>query len=317
MLLVLLIHYAPTRTLPTMTALQNDWIDTIMNLELRALSFVCVNCFIMISGYFGIKWKWRSFSNLIFQILFWGVVAYSVALWCGWHNHGFTEFVKEELGFVTGRWFIPAYITLYIIAPLLNSFVDQCSQKQLGKYIIIFYLFSTVYGYFMHSTEFNEGMSMISLIGIYLIGAYLRRYDLKLTTKTPLWDFGVYLLLGLILVGLNIGLIFSGISISPFGYLNPIIILQSGFLFLCFKKLNIGNLRVVNYIASSAFAVYLFHIHPCVYGRYQAICHWINDEVEFTFLAVIVLFLSIFAFCVIIDKLRIGIFNLMYQRIGN
>lgn len=40
--------------------------------SLKSLSFICVNCFIIISGYFGIKWKWKGLCNYLFQIGFWG-----------------------------------------------------------------------------------------------------------------------------------------------------------------------------------------------------------------------------------------------------
>ena len=74
MFLVLMIHYIPSRTLPTHGTLAHDTLGTLFDLELRSISFVCVNCFILISGYFGIRWKLKSFSNLLFQILFWAIV---------------------------------------------------------------------------------------------------------------------------------------------------------------------------------------------------------------------------------------------------
>ena len=74
MFLVLMIHYIPSRTLPTHDTLAHDTLGTLFDLELRSISFVCVNCFILISGYFGIRWKLKSFSNLLFQILFWAII---------------------------------------------------------------------------------------------------------------------------------------------------------------------------------------------------------------------------------------------------
>lgn len=67
MFLVLMIHYIPSRTLPTHDTLAHDTLGTLFDLELRSISFVCVNCFILISGYFGIRWKLKSFSNLLFK----------------------------------------------------------------------------------------------------------------------------------------------------------------------------------------------------------------------------------------------------------
>lgn len=40
--------------------------------EVKSWTFVCVPCFIVISGYFGIHWKRKGLFNYLFQIGFWG-----------------------------------------------------------------------------------------------------------------------------------------------------------------------------------------------------------------------------------------------------
>lgn len=57
MLLVLLIHYVPVRMrdMGGDAGYTNDWLWDVVNLELKSLSIVCVNCFVLISGYWGIK----------------------------------------------------------------------------------------------------------------------------------------------------------------------------------------------------------------------------------------------------------------------
>ena len=46
----------------------------------NALVAVAVDCFVLISGYFGIKWKTRSFLGLFFQTEFYSVVLLSAAI---------------------------------------------------------------------------------------------------------------------------------------------------------------------------------------------------------------------------------------------
>lgn len=309
MLLVLLIHFSSVHLMPSPESLTTDTANTILNLGLRSISFVCVNCFILISGYFGIRWKIRSFSNLIFQILFWLAVGVVFAKFIGINYDG--HIVNACLSMINGRWFIPAYISLYVVAPLLNAFIEKSNTKQLLRYIIIFYIFSTVYGYFMFSKEFNGGMSLISLIGIYLTGSYLHRED-KVFTKLNSWSWlGLYLACALLLIVGSIGLLKLNISSLIFGYLNPVIILQSVFLFMFFERLNIGKHRWINFIAASAFAVYLFHFHPMIYGKYQETCRLLIDETS-AWLTVPLFFIAIFAFCVIVDRIRILIINQLY-----
>lgn len=306
MLLVLLIHFTSVHLMPSPESLTTDTVNTIINLGLRSISFVCVNCFILISGYFGIRWKIRSFSNLFFQILFWIAIGIAFAKILGIKYDG--SIFSACMSMINGRWFIPAYISLYMVAPLLNAFIEKSTTKQLFRYILIFYIFSTVYGYFMLSKEFNEGMSLISLIGIYLTGAYLHREDKVLSKLNSRNWLGLYFVCSLLLIVISIGLFKLNISSLIFGYLNPIIILQSVFLFMFFERLNIGNHRWINFIAASAFSVYLFHFHPMIYGKYQETCRLLIDEAS-TWLTVPLFFFMIFAVCVFIDQIRILLFK--------
>ena len=116
MFLVLMIHYIPSRTLPTHDTLAHDTLGTLFDLELRSISFVCVNCFILISGYFGIRWKLKSFSNLLFQILFWAIVC-PVIVSAATDSFNMTDLFKTLYHNTFSRWFIEAYIGLYILAP--------------------------------------------------------------------------------------------------------------------------------------------------------------------------------------------------------
>lgn len=307
MALVLLIHYIPSRGAPSPESIRTDFWDTLLNLELRSIAFVCVNCFVLISGYFGIRWKVKSFSGLIFQIALWllaGVLISKVL-----DSSSFSDWFSSCYEYIRARWFISAYLCLYILAPMINDFADRRSQRQLGIYILVFYIFSTIYGYLCLAKEFNEGMSMISLIGIYLTGTYIRRYSLRITSFSAKTNFLVYMLLGIALVICNVLFLEAGISKSLYGYLNPLVLLSSIYLFLFFKKINIGYNRYINYVAASAFAVYLFHMHPMIYGHYQKICTNINQYGEWTFLLLIAFFIGIFVFCTIVDHIRIALFN--------
>jgi len=307
MLLVLLIHYVPTRTLPSVDSLAQNPLDTVVNLELRSLAFVCVNCFVLISGYFGIRWKWKSFSSLLFQILFWGVVACAVSVWAGWEeSRGLGGFVHD----LVSGWFIQCYIALYVIAPMLNSFVESVSQRRLGTYICLFYLFSTVFGWFLRTGVFNEGMSVMSLIGLYLIGAYLRKYKLLVTGWSPGTDFMVYLSMGFVMVAIMVVALISGVKSSIYGYLNPLVILASVYLFLCFSKLRIGSVKWINRLALSAFSVYLFHHHPMVEEAYGHYCMELN-RLPWTGIFVIGYFAGIYLFCTAVDEVRLRLFRLL------
>lgn len=213
----------------------------------------------------------------------------------------------------TQRWFIGAYICLYVIAPIINSFIEKCTQQQLGRYIIIFLLFSTVYGWLLRSSNFNEGMSELHLAGLYLIGAYIRRYDLKCLNLHASTDLILYFVLGFVLIIINAATYYIGFDKSIYGYLNPVVILQSIYLFLFFKKLNIGYVPVINIIAASTFSAYLFHHHLYIFPIYNQVCEWINSNSPLPILSMTCVIFLIIGFCTIIDFIGNRIFNLLYN----
>lgn len=310
MLLVLMIHFVPHHCIPSPESLSSETGTTLINLCLKSLSFVCVNCFILISGYFGIRWKFKSFLNLLFQILFWIFFGVCIAYFL---NIRFESNTADALiGFVNARWFIPAYLALYVIAPVVNAFIEKCSSMELLRYLLIFYLFSTLFGYFLLSKEFNEGMSLISLIGIYITGAYLKRDDSVFEQFGAKAALVSYFLCALVLLIASLGLYSIGINKSIYGYLNPIVILQSIFLFLFFRNLKIKSKPVINFIAASAFSVYLFHMHPLIIDSYGKVCKLLANNV-WAVLTVPAFFIFLFAFCVVIDRFRIFIFHSVYK----
>lgn len=315
MFLVLLIHYIPSRMTVSPETIRTNFLASLGQLELNSICFVCVNCFIIISGYFGIRWKAKSFSKFLYTILFWAIIAYALSLFIG----NYFESPKNlyagnfiQVAYVS-RWFIGAYLCLYIVAPLVNSFIEKCSVRDLGRFIIVFYLFSTIYGWFLLSKNFNEGMSELSLIGLYLVGAYLKRSKLMIFSFKPTTDIIIYFGLGLVLVGVNSIIYYIGINKSVYGYLNPIIILESIYLFLFFKKIKIGYKPWINTIAASAFYAYLLHHHQYIFPYYEMLSKWVNHNVSLSLLCMIGIIISIMLFCTTIDFLGNKLFNLFYN----
>ena len=308
MFLVLMIHYIPSRTLPTHDTLAHDTLGTLFDLELRSISFVCVNCFILISGYFGIRWKLKSFSNLLFQILFWAIVC-PVIVSAATDSFNATDLFKTLYHNTFSRWFIEAYIGLYILAPMINRFIEKSTHRELGIFILAFYLFSTLFGYLGKAYDFNKGMSIISLVGLYLIGAYLRQKQDSIFDLSKYVYLGVYLVTGFIMVAIAALILKAGFTITPYSYLNPLIVLESIVLFLFFKKLNIGSIKWINYIAVSSFAVYLIHNDLSIKPLYCAACDYIEAHYTPSFPYALLFMVGVFIVSVMADKARLFIYK--------
>ncbi len=325
MMLVLLCHYVPTRHNGVFSPnfvpqgcnpLNIDLLNTITNLELRSLSIVCTHCFILISGYFGIKFKIKSLANLIFQMLFWCIVCIAIAVIIT-GNLSPIPSIGTFINTIIYGWFPTGYIILFVISPILNSFIESCSEKELGKYIIYFYLLSTIGGYILGFSDFGAGMSALSMCGLYLIGAYLRTTSLKIFSLKAKYDLLIYLGLGFMMVALNLILLYFRIYTSPYGYLNPVVILMSIYLFLFFKKINIGSNKIINFFSASAFSIYLFHCNIYIGGDVNSM--WKNINTDFGIFSSIFIallsFIAIYLFCTLIDQIRIFIYKKLICRI--
>lgn len=310
MFLVLVLHYVVNIKVDQTTVLSKP-IYSLLTIELKSLSVVCVNCFILISGYFGIKWKVKSFVGLIFQVLFWLILGLLIARSMNFSYSG--NILSVLYTFFNSRWFIPAYLCLYILSPMINAYIEKASDRSLLFFIIVFYSYSIIVGWLLSSDEFNKGMSSISLIGLYLIGALINKSDLKIFKYSALTNLSIYLLLSMVLSLIYFGMLGIGISISIHGYLNPLIIFMSIYLFLFFQKLKIGKIKWLNYLAVSVLAVYLFHQHPAIDTEFYKYCKIIRDTGSMSFLWCPLFLIGIFISCIIVDKFRILIFNSFYN----
>ncbi|MBQ7663689.1 MAG: acyltransferase family protein [Bacteroidaceae bacterium] len=306
MFMVLVIHYdLPIRGIPTVELWQSDSSNVSLTIVIQSLVEVCVNCFILISGYFGIRWKWKSFSNLIFQILFFMLVAYIASLFLRTEVTSpkglFTFFLTQ----FTTIWFIIAYLGLYMIAPILEAYVGNVSERQLTIFLIVFYSFSTFMGYILKcSPEFNEGMSFVSLGGIYLIGGLLRKSKNNISKIKGWYAFAGYSFCAIMLTTMFAIELSMGFGHSPLGYLNPIVIIESVCLFVFFLKLQISDKwrRIILFFSSSAFSVFLFHVF--LRNTYDELCTWAHNISNGSLLFVFVILIGVFILSVLVDKLR-------------
>lgn len=309
MLLVLLGHYVPVRMQPTTATAFDQPFSTLLELELNSISFVCVNVFVLISGYFSIRPKRSSLFRFLIQICFW---AYFTTLigWLIWPDtlnipNGVLSFVV-----VLRQWFVFSYLGLYMFAPILNSYIDNVNSNKLLKFVGIYYAFSIFFGYFCYGfwgtpKDFLEGMSILSLIGLYFVGAYLRKEENSvkhILCQKSLTYLVIYIALTVIQTLFAFFLLRFGVKSSPYGYLNPVILLESVCLFLFFAKLHMRQVKWINYLASSSFAVYLLHCSPELGSHFTNSFKWIESNVSPALPAALVYMIVIYVVAVLIDK---------------
>lgn len=280
-----------------------------------AFSIVCVNTFVLISGWFGIKWKPKRIGAMIVQVVFFSTGVFLVLCLINPHRW----LTPDNIGTLlllhgNDYWFIKSYIFLFLLAPMLNRFFEESSPRAIGLFLIIFYAIQTVYGWLSINgvNDFCGGYSVLSFIGLYMLARYIRIYGshtriLQLSSKTY---FLIFAALALLQATVAFWVTYFGFHVAGrlFTYTNPVVIAQSVCLVLAFARMRVFHNRVINYIASSSLAVYLLHGNELIMRTFYApfikgifTAHGLVLAILLTFCFII----TVYILSIGIDKLRI------------
>lgn len=317
MLMVLVIHYnVGINGQTTHEMVMTEPLKFVGIASLKSLSFICVNCFIIISGYFGIRWKWKSLCNYLFQIAFWGGMIHIIAVSLGMTNFSIQRIANNMLLFlVRGNWFFVSYLALYMLAPIMNAYIEKVETRQLGWMVLAFYSFQTLFGWiFKNCIEFSQGLTFVSFMGLYLLGAYLKRSDLKCFGWKSSRDLAMYAGVGAICVIISMISNYIGFEKDIYSYISPLQILQTIYLFLFFKKIHVRSKydKSILFFSTSAFAALLMHSWDGV-QIYRFGLLWIDNNLSFPFVFTMLYIVIFFVVACCLDKIRILVWNRVYK----
>lgn len=143
---------------------------------IESFSCVCVNCFLVISGYYGIKFKYRSVWNM-FVLLLSIYVPFCIVQMLYAGDFNVKQLLLSFFAFSRESYFVQCYLMLTFLSPVLNSFIEKYNRHIL-KYVFVFWgieiYFECLRG--NESLGFNDGYSVIHFILIYMLGRCLFLY---------------------------------------------------------------------------------------------------------------------------------------------
>ncbi len=305
---------------PSQEECTTEVLPSVTRFVIESLSIVCVDVFVLISGWFGIRPNLQRMSSFLFQCFFFLGGLYIVSLIGGFGRLSGGG-ILGCFGLLEWNWFIKAYIGLCIFAPVINSYIDSADERKLRKLIIWFYIFQSAYGWIFPAAKYIEsGYSVFSFVGLYLLAQYIRRYQTKRIASTGAWTF-----LSIYLATVIINTIWGYASKRyglPFGdsvyyYTNPLVIIGSVSLLLTFYKLNLQS-KIINWIAASSFAVFLFHGAPAmnlVFFKANCIDIYNNHSGAMCLLYMFLFLVTVFAISILLDQLRIALWSRLSSRI--
>ena len=244
--------------------------------------------FILISGYFLVssKFKLKKLLKIIFQTMFFSVTIYLVT--SIYYKTITPKGVILSFFPILNNvyWFISCYVVLYILSGALNKLLNNLNKKQsLLLCLVLFLLISLIprsFSYYLTDFSFRNFFGEMAIfIMLYCIGGVIRKYFADLNHSKN-WKNLLFALLFLLLMYLEILLYnyanfknaekFSGDVYNILYHSNIFVILTAAFLLIFFANLKMKNIRFINYISSSTFAVYLFHDNGAFMGCFGKGC---------------------------------------------
>lgn len=244
---------------------------TINKCVLRTLGFggkLGVELFVLITGYYMSEKLGGGIRRLVkfsLQVSFYALVVFLIL--------GLT---RTEMGVRTIAglllpipyntwWFATSYFCLILLTSFLNMLISAMSKKQHKLLIIILVIVETVMPTFMLANMAYSNLAI--LIMLYLIGAYIRKYDPLLLRRKAVPYIGIIACACICTSSILIDYI--GQYISAFSSYarffsdlpSCILLIAAVCIFSAFRNLNIGNSTVINEIAVGTFGIYLLHEH--------------------------------------------------------
>lgn len=291
-----------------------------LKLFIESLTIIGVNCFVLISGFYGIKPKIKNLLSLYIQCTFIAAFIYTIMYLIGYINISVKDIIKIFLPFSRGQWFITAYVGLYLISPILNKAISYFNKKEFIYSIILLTTLNIYFGWiYLNSVINSNGYNIMHFIYLYFIGRFINlNYNSKNSTFTKRSKsiyFFIYIFSSSLLTLFAINsLKFFGYEFMvqySFAYNNPFVLISSISFFLFFLNITINN-RVINWIASSVLAVLLIHNNSYIAPIFFKYINNLPDTYPNLFLCSLVIStiaIAIYIVCIIFDKFRLIITN--------
>jgi surface polysaccharide O-acyltransferase-like enzyme len=246
---------------PNSEQINNSPVFPFLFFQAKSFTVVGVNVFVLISGWFGIKFNLKKLASLLFQTIFFAVLIYTALLILFPKDYSNLESFSTIFFFRSNDyWFVKAYIGLFLLAPMMNKFVETSTKKQITLFLILFYTFQFIYGWLnlFGAHWFEGGFSLASFIGLYILARYIR---IHVTLDHSLFYYTI--ILGSIGIGMGLlAFILAIFDVSIYGrlftYTNPLVITMSVIVVILFSKIKLQS-NTINVLASSCFGIYLLH----------------------------------------------------------
>ena len=238
---------------------QDNNISAWGDIAISVVGNIGVSCFILISGYYGIRLQAKKMMQLECMILFYSWAALILQTVWGVRPGG-EELLSYLLPVIGKRsWYFTCYFALAFLSPFLNEMTEKLSEIRLRQLLAVMLLvFSGVTTFFFFDINGDGGKGVVHMIMLYLIGRYIGMYRKEKKYQTGKL-IGLFAVVSIVNFCLNGALyIATGTVQNRFARDNTLFtIAEAVLVFLIFKNIHFEN-QLVNKMARHVPAVFLF-----------------------------------------------------------
>lgn len=289
--------------------------------------FIGVNIYALISGYVGLCSKYKPYKiiTMWIQVEIYNLIALGIVYKTGIIDLSRIDIVKYFFPVVfNGYWYFTAYVGLFLFIPLLNKLIQTLEKKTADRFLLFAAILFSIAELINtdNALGLKKGYSMIYLILLYIVGGYLKKYDIaKYFSKLQLSIIFIFSFI-VTIAGKNL-LQYTyeqtGIKLLKNmlfkSYNNILFVISAVSLLLLCSKINIKNslaIRSIKLLAPLTFGVYIIHLTPVSWHYLENATKFLLDKPIYVMVCGIIVFtIGIFVVCVCIDYVRAMLFKVL------
>lgn len=288
---------------------------------IKAAACCAVNCYGLISGYvgYGRKFKYSNILYLCLQAAFYTLIITGIFAVIEPGSVGIKTFIKAALPFASNiYWYFTSYFCMFFFIPFFNFLLEKLKRIQLDRLTLtILFIFSVLPTLFQSDmTKAYNGFSPIWLAMLYLIGGYIKKYNIA--HKIKQWQC----IIGYLCCVFSAWIIELAVTYflgqpderSYFlEYTSPAVLMCAVFLILFFARLKVNKTltKIIGFFAPLSFSVYLIHDEALIRAKFitDSFKGYASLNPVLMVLSIIGTALAIWLICSLIDKIRLLIFD--------
>lgn len=243
--------------------LQNTSAFRVGQAFIEAQTCVCVNLFLLITGYFGVRLKWQTIVRIYLLLVSIYIPFYIVSCLRLGEIFCLKALVDRLLAFSHAGYFVQCYVMLIFMSPILNAFIERNKRSHVLVWTIAL---MSIAGYFdfwrnISALGFGRGYAMMHFILTYMVGRTIFLFKKEfLSINKVSWVAGYFIctiMIALIYMFFDMPIIYN--------YTCPLVIFSSICLFVPFLYKSFYS-PIINWIAKGTFAIYIIQVtNPVFY----------------------------------------------------